>query len=692
MQFWSVQSEQEERQLFRLQPLLACEQAKCLGGVEAASLHTLMPLSEHVPAPPVATLGQKVQWCLCCLVIPSRSLDMARDTQRFLVVSPRYPACSLVIVLADRGAHPHVLPRCNIGPDHSACILKDGDTAKAANSSYHLENLNMCLMQQIMILVACHWVKISRDVAFSATGYLFVWPTTLHYHARLLHIVLLQQMIGDCFEHGTTSPTYFSSNNIGMTTTGLVFLHLASWRYGCTVAQSKRQHYFCSFIPILFSSTQMLVDGRDKWTEMFSSDSMLPRIIEAAYFPTEIMFPDLSVLVNICESFLPQPFPNFVVSLDANNGGLVMLSISVPWDPSACNELSTEELKSECAQQPRVYSNHLGKKHGSPHKYIASWPKFLFAYGKNGFILERMSCWVMTVWLQANKFSEVQLIHQTTVHELLVGQLMSFTWSSDSMLLLCQYRLPDWYAVCSLWFKLGPTWTNTDISCKTSVSGSAGIAEPVPLFDEYAVISLSQMLFIMHLYHFSMKNWIQAPSATWCYWLLLGVTEQWTMLQTVQPICVESALLLELPTPLQPKHDGWVILRKVLPATHRLLHCRGDRVQCIATSPITMPWDPGTQPTHINHVLLQPVIAFWGSCQVGYCLGLWDPDGFTLTLGLRASRNLRRGECHGLYLRGWAVVAWAGFKAHVGKEGDYKGNRAAPGRGGTELTDELYSP
>jgi hypothetical protein len=48
-----------------------------------------------------------------------------------------------VIVLADRGAHPHVLPGYNIGPEHGACILKDGGTAKAANSSYHLENLNI---------------------------------------------------------------------------------------------------------------------------------------------------------------------------------------------------------------------------------------------------------------------------------------------------------------------------------------------------------------------------------------------------------------------------------------------------------------------------------------------------------------------------------------------------------------------
>jgi hypothetical protein len=54
------------------------------------------------------------------------------------------------------------------------------------------------------------------------------------------------------------------------------------------------------------------------------------------------------------------------------------------------------------------------------------------------------------------------------------------------MLLLCQYRL---YAVCSLWFELGSTWTNTDISCKTSViklTGSAGTTKTVY---GYAVIS-----------------------------------------------------------------------------------------------------------------------------------------------------------------------------------------------------------
>jgi hypothetical protein len=167
----------------------------------------------------------------------------------------------------------------------------------------------------------------------------------------------------------------------------------------------------------------MFVDGGKKWAEIFSPHSMLPGIIQAAYSTPESMFPDLSGVVNICEIFLRQPFPNFVASLDAKNGGLVMLSISVPWDPSACNELSTEELKSESAQQPSgelltfalpsnsldcsmcawaVYGNYLGKKHGAPHQYIALWPKFLFAYEKNGFILERISCWVMTVWLQAN--------------------------------------------------------------------------------------------------------------------------------------------------------------------------------------------------------------------------------------------------------------------------------------------------
>jgi hypothetical protein len=392
-----------------------------------------------------------------------------------------------------------------------------------------------------------------------------------------------------------------------------------------------------------------------------------------------------------------------------------MLSVSVPWDPGACNELGTEELKSGPAQQQSgglltfvspwgsldcclcawaVYGNYLGKKHGAPHQYIALWPKFLFAYRKNGFILERISCWVMTIWLQANKFSEVQCIHQTTLRKLLVGQSMSFTWSTDSMLLLCQYRL---YAVCSLWLELGITWRNSDISCKTSViklAGSAGIAEPVLLFDGYAAISPCRMLFILvHLHHFFMEDWIKTPTAMLWFWLLRGFVEQWNKLQPMQPIGVQRALLLHLLVPLQRKHGDWVSLRMILlPTAQLLLHFESDLEGWVFSLPITTPWNSGAQlrRTTSKVVMLHSILAFSARHQLNV-RRLWDPGSASHRpawgqAGFQGGENVMTWTMRLDHSEGWAGL-WAEGS------GTFSYKRQTPGqRQGTERTDELYSP
>lgn len=97
-------------------------------------------------------------------------------------------------------------------------------------------------------------------------------------------------------------------------------------------------------------------------------------------------------------------------------------------------------------------------------------PNFCLLTRKHGSILERMSCWVLTIRLLANKLSKVQPIQQATLQELLVYQSMGFaTWRAQLMLLiLCQHRLSGSCAVCSLWFEFRPTWRNTYTSCQIS--------------------------------------------------------------------------------------------------------------------------------------------------------------------------------------------------------------------------------
>jgi hypothetical protein len=105
------------------------------------------------------------------------------------------------------------------------------------------------------------------------------------------------------------------------------------------------------------------------------------------------------------------------------------------------------------------------------------------------------------------------------------------------------------------------------------------------------------------------ESWIQTPSEKWCCCLLLGAKERWTKLQKVQPIDLQ--LLHHCLVQMQQKHGGLDNLRRILTTNEESLHCTGDLVWYMFSSPLTTPWDPGWQhrQTAPDASPFQPVLA-----------------------------------------------------------------------------------